>query len=419
MRIVLLLAIVLASTGARADQWVTPSTVTVTSPNKKWVAVITPSRDAKASAKATITPAGGAPTTITLAHRSAPVGVVLFDDGTLLTLDHWHQLGYGKVAELYERDGTVRWSKTLQDLVGQTFIDTADHSVSSIWWRKTPLEWTLSKDGKTGSITLFDENQLHLTIKDGTAIIVMVGNVPDDPVRQLNRARALAKQDGQGPAAIALLEKMLAKNPEHYEAIYVYLEVAHRMNDHPLAVAMLDKISPRWTKKDAGYNLANVCVLWATSLIAVSRSADAERVLRQGAAAAPSYPNPLLALGKLFYDTKRKAEADAAFDDFVSRILKASYVDHYALTAVADFYRQRKEPRKALAIYLKGYKKTEITNQFLYGSLAEVFEELGQIGDAIKIHEQLLAYFQKQGSAFASYLKSEQDNLSRLRAKQP
>lgn len=415
--LIITLAIVLWVTNARADEWVTPTTKTLTSPNKKWVAVITPARDPKAGVKATITPAGGQPTTITLASKWAPVDAVLFDDGTLLTLDQWHQLGYGKVAQLYERDGTVRWSKTLQELVGQTFIETADHSVSSIWWRKTPLEWSLSKDGKTGLITLFDENQLQLTVKDGTAIIVVVGNLPDDPVRQLNRARALAKQDGQGPAAIAVLEKMLAKDPEHYEALYVFLEVAHRLNDHSLAVAMLDRVSPRWKRKDAGYSLANVCVLWSTSLLAVSRAADAERVLRQGAATAPSYPNPVLALGKLLYDQKRKAEADAALDDFVGRALKQSYVDQYALTAVADFYRQRKDPRKALAIYQKGYKKTEVTNQFLYASLAQVYEELGQIGEAIKIQEQLLAYFQKQGSAFDSYAKSTRDELARLRAK--
>ncbi len=266
-------------------------------------------------------------------------------------------------------------------------------------------------------ITLFDENTLQLTIKDGSAIIVMVGNVPDDPVRQLNRARALAKQDGQQSAAIALLEKMLAKDPEHYEAIYLYLQVAQRVNDHALAVATLDKVSPRWKRTDGGYSLANVCVLWATSLAAVSRPADAERVLRQGAAAAPTYTNPVVALGKLLYDANRKTEADAVLDDFVARTLKASYVDHYGLSAIADFYRQRKDLKKALAIYLKGYKTTEVTNQFLYASLAQVYEELGQIANAIKINDQLLAYFEKQSSAFDMYKKSTRDELTRLKAK--
>ncbi len=409
------LLVLLALIGtARADEWVSPSKVTLTSPNKKWSAEITPSKDPKVGTQAKLGPTGGAMKTITLQDKWMPVDSVLLDDGTLLTLDHWHQLGFGKVALLYERDGTVRWSKTLLELVGQQLIDAADHSKSSIWWRKTPLEWSLAKDGKSGLVTLFDENQLQLTFKDGSSSLVAVTKLPDDPIRQLNRARALAKQDGQASAALSLLDQMLAKNPENYEAAALYLDVAQRVNDHPLAITMLDKISPTWkSSATAGYSFANVAIAWSVSLVAVARLADAERVLKQAALATPTYANPVLSLGKLLYDANRQADADRALDDFLAKTLTASYVDTYAISTIGDFYKQRKNFKQALATYLKGYKKTEITNQFLYFNLAGTYEELGKRDDAIKIHEQLLAYF--RANKFDNYIKQTEAELARLR----
>jgi tetratricopeptide (TPR) repeat protein len=407
-----MLVLALASP-ARADQWVSPTKVTLTSPNKKWTAVIEPATDGHSGAKATIGPIGGATTTIALRSKWMPVDSFLLDDGTLLTLDHWHRLGYDDVAQFYERDGKLRWSKTLVDLIGQSVVDAADHSVSSIWWRRIPPEWVLAKDGKSVSITMFDENKLQIAFKDGSTVIQMIGTLPDDPVRQLNRARVLARQPGQEPAALAILETMLAKDSEHYEAANLYIEVAQRTNDHARAVAMLDKIAPTWKRTDGGYSLANVTVVWATSLVAVSRLADAERVLRQGAAAAPTYPNPVMALAKLLYDSKRGTDADKVLNEFVTRLSKASYVDSYGIASIGDFYRQRKDLPKALASYLKGYKKTEVTNQFLYKSLVEVSEELGKLDQAIAIQTQLVAYF-KQHKMDG---KEAEATLTRLRAK--
>lgn len=414
MRTLLILLLLVGT--ARADQWVSPTTKTLVSPNNKWSAVIVPSRDPKVGVQATMGPRGGAQVTITLKDQWMPVDAILLDDGTLLTLDHWHKLGFGDVAILYERDGTVRWSKTLVQLIGQQLIDASDRSVSSIWWRKVPIEWALSKDGKSGRVTLFDENQLELSFKDGSTSIVMVSNLADDPLRQLNRARSLARQDGQQSAALTLLDKMLTKDPENYEAASLYLDVAHRVNDHPLAIAMLDRISPQWKRSIASsYSFANVAIAWSVSLIAVSRFADAERVLKQAALAAPSYANPVLSLAGLLYDKNRQPEADRALDGFLTKALGAAYVDTYAISTIGDFYKQRKNFKKALATYLKGYKKTEITNQFLYLNLAQTYEELGKIDDAIVIHEQLLAYFRQQ--KLASYIQQSEAELTHLRAK--
>jgi hypothetical protein len=67
-------------------------------------------------------------------------------------------------------------------------------------------------------------------------------------------------------------------------------------------------------------------------------------------------------------------------DDFVDRLLKSSYLDSYSLAAIADFYKQRGDRAKALALYLKDY-------------------------------------FVKMGTGFEMYARSTQTELARLRAK--
>ncbi|MEO8698746.1 MAG: tetratricopeptide repeat protein [Kofleriaceae bacterium] len=419
MRNIVWLVVLVGALGstARADQWMTPTPRTVISPNQKFQAVITPSPDGKSAATAAIGPKGGKGKVITLTTPWMPVDSLVFDDGTLLALDHWHSLGYGKVATLYERDGSVRWAKTLVELVGQPLADSAQHSVSSIWWRKMPLEWALAKDGKSGLITLFDENQVQLVLRDGGSQLVNVGKLPDDPARLLNRARALAAQPGQDAAAIVLLERVIAKDSDAFEAMLLYVEILQRTDDHAHVVALLDRVSPQWKTKD-GYNLANVYGVWAKSLTALKRPGDAERVLRLAVIAAPEYTNPSIHLAELLFDQHRRKDADLVIDDFVARLLKASYLDSYALSAAAELYQKRKLLPKALALYLKGYKRDQVANQFLYANLAKLYEEMKHDAEAIRIHEQLLAYFKSQGSAFDSYAKATSDELARLRAKQ-
>lgn len=83
--------------------------------------------------------------------------------------------------------------------------DHAQHSVSWIWWRKRPLEWSLAADGKRGLITLFDENQVQLVLRDGSTTIVAVATIPDDPVTNqflYASLAALHEEMGDGGEAI-------------------------------------------------------------------------------------------------------------------------------------------------------------------------------------------------------------------------
>ena len=414
--IIIVVCLALCAPVAWADQWATPTRQVIVSPNGKLQAVITPAKHGKSAASVSVGPKGVGKA-FTLVEPATPVASVLFDDGTLLTFDNWHQLGFGKVATLYERTGKVRWTKTLDELVGQQMAESATRSVSSVWWRRVPLEWSLARDGKSGLVTLFDENQVKIDLADGASTLVAVTTLPDDPERLLNRARALA-QRGQDVAALAALERAIAKDPDQFEALGLYVDILQRTSDHARAVAMLERVSPRWKTKD-GYGVANVSIAWAKSLTALSKASEAERVLRLGVAAAPTYVNPAIALATLLVEQKRPKDADVVVDEFVARLFKVPYLDTFALANIADFYKVRHEYRKALALYLKGYKADQVTNQFLYAELAELYEEMGNDADAIRINEQLLAYFQKMGSAFDSYTKTTREALVRLRAKKP
>ena len=75
----------------------------------------------------------------TLANPVAPVAFLVTDRGYLATLDNWHNMGYGKIAAFYSLKGDLVQSFELKDLFSAAEIEKFDHSVSSIWWRKTQI----------------------------------------------------------------------------------------------------------------------------------------------------------------------------------------------------------------------------------------------------------------------------------------
>jgi hypothetical protein len=71
----------------------------------------------------------------TLANPVAPVDMFVSDHGALVTLDNWHNYGYGKVVALYGPTGASIVAFELRDLFSAEEIERAPHSVSSIQWR--------------------------------------------------------------------------------------------------------------------------------------------------------------------------------------------------------------------------------------------------------------------------------------------
>lgn len=72
---------------------------------------------------------------IDLLNPVAPIQAAVANDGTLITLDNWHNVGFGAVVAIYAPDGKLRRSYRLADLYPPATIEKIDRSVSSIWWR--------------------------------------------------------------------------------------------------------------------------------------------------------------------------------------------------------------------------------------------------------------------------------------------
>lgn len=70
-----------------------------------------------------------------LTNRVAPVEALVGDDGTVVTLDNWHWVGYGSnVVVIYRPDGKLVRSMGLEDFLTKEEVKVLSHTVSSIWW---------------------------------------------------------------------------------------------------------------------------------------------------------------------------------------------------------------------------------------------------------------------------------------------
>jgi hypothetical protein len=75
---------------------------------------------------------------IDLLNPVAPVDFFVSNRGDLVTLDNWHNRGYGAVLALYRADGKLLKNYKLADLFPKKEIDSFPHSVSSIMWHTGP-----------------------------------------------------------------------------------------------------------------------------------------------------------------------------------------------------------------------------------------------------------------------------------------
>lgn len=90
----------------------------------------------------------------------APVEFFVANDGRLVTLDNWHNVGYGAAVAIYAPDGGVVKAYALPDIFTATEIDAFSHSVSSIHWHKGPAY--INKD----------ETTFYLMIKSGDDLVI-------------------------------------------------------------------------------------------------------------------------------------------------------------------------------------------------------------------------------------------------------
>jgi hypothetical protein len=169
--VLLALLLVAATQIARADSWAEPTLKVVASENAMYVARIEPGHTGRGSAHATLylydagTDGYRKLVRYALQDNWLPVTTLLSNDGTLVTLDHWAEVGEGMVLHVYDLQGNIRSQHTLRELIGDAAGD-APSSVSSTWWRCGSPYFT---DGGQGvRIETFDEGSLDFALANGT-----------------------------------------------------------------------------------------------------------------------------------------------------------------------------------------------------------------------------------------------------------
>lgn len=152
-RLVAACAVFLCAIALRADEWPSPQVREVFSKNRDHFVRVVPGESWGDSFGFAGSPTGPYAkaifyhregdgsyrlgTTVPLLNPVAPVEFFVTDRGYLITLDNWHNMGYGKVLALYGPDGVIR-SYELKDLFSEEEIERFDHSASSILWHKGP-----------------------------------------------------------------------------------------------------------------------------------------------------------------------------------------------------------------------------------------------------------------------------------------
>ena len=71
----------------------------------------------------------------TLLNPVAPARFFVSNSGGLVTVDNWHNNGYGKVVAIYDPAGKLVKAYDLADLFPAAVVNAFPHSVSSIHWR--------------------------------------------------------------------------------------------------------------------------------------------------------------------------------------------------------------------------------------------------------------------------------------------
>lgn len=146
-----LVIVLVAASAVRGDSWPAAQVREVFSQSREWFVRVTPGTSLgdtvgfKSAAKGRYASAEfyrrgedrsyRLTREATLHNPIAPVDFLVTDRGYLVTIDNWHNAGFGTVLAAYSPEGTVVFSSRLQDLFSPDEIERFRHSISSIWWR--------------------------------------------------------------------------------------------------------------------------------------------------------------------------------------------------------------------------------------------------------------------------------------------
>jgi hypothetical protein len=104
-------------------------------------------------------------TSARLLNPVAPVEFFVSNHGQLVTIDNWHNRGYGIVLAVYDGAGKPVKAYTLADLFSRAEIDASPHSVSSIAWHSGPVY--INQDQRTLYMMVASGRDLVLGLQTG------------------------------------------------------------------------------------------------------------------------------------------------------------------------------------------------------------------------------------------------------------
>ena len=162
--------LVLAALPVRADDWPAARTKEVFSPSREYFVRMIPGKrkGRHASAEFYRRAADRSYQLVAEANLLNPVAPVEFfvaDNGHLVTLDNWHNAGYGKVVALYDARGKPIRAYELRELFDAEQIKRFPHSVSSIHWRKGPAY--IRQDQTSALVTVAPGVDLLFSLENG------------------------------------------------------------------------------------------------------------------------------------------------------------------------------------------------------------------------------------------------------------
>jgi hypothetical protein len=152
-----LLLLLLVAGPARADDWPGPTVFTVFSESGRHFVRFLPGQSVGDTFGFASAPKGPYATALlyglqpdrayrllhelTLVHPVSPLNALVSDDGYFVTLDNWHNVGYGKVVAIYAPSGTLVRAYELTDLYPKEKVEKIPRSMSSRYWRCAPLHF--------------------------------------------------------------------------------------------------------------------------------------------------------------------------------------------------------------------------------------------------------------------------------------
>ena len=173
-----LMLVTIGADGVRSDSWAAAQVKEVFCQSRDWFVRVTPGTSVGETFGFAGAPKGKHATAefyrraedrsyrlvaeATIQNPVAPVDFLVTDRGYLVTLDNWHNMGYGKAVASYGPDGRVVFAAELKDIFSKGEIDRFRRSVSSIWWR---TETIYVREGQQSIYVALDDKGSELLLE--------------------------------------------------------------------------------------------------------------------------------------------------------------------------------------------------------------------------------------------------------------